>query len=105
MGAGDSNSDGTVGDRGSVRLRFRPHRRRCRADSRPPQHPTFRYELGGRGGLVLTRPGRLSRQFGLVQFPESGWYLVQRPDGPVVAKLRAVLMPVSGWRSRRAAID
>jgi hypothetical protein len=89
MGAGDSNSDGTV----TIEEAFAYASERtivaASATMAGPQHPTFRYELGGRGGLVLTRPGHLSRQFGLVQFPESGWYLVQRPDGPVVAELRA----------------
>ena len=55
-----------------------------------PQHPTFRYELGGRGGLVLTRPGRLTAQLGLFQFPEPGWYLVRREDGPIVAELQSI---------------
>jgi hypothetical protein len=89
MGAGDSNSDGSV----TIEEAFAYASDRtivaASATSAGPQHPTFRYELGGRGGLVLTRPGRLNRHFGLVQFPESGWYLVQRSDGPVVAELRS----------------
>ncbi len=90
MGAGDSNSDGTVTIEEAFAYASDRTVAAATATRAGPQHPTFRYELGGRGGLVLTRPGRLSRQFGLVQFPESGWYLVQRPDGPVVAELRAV---------------
>jgi hypothetical protein len=56
-----------------------------------PQHPTYRFELGGRDDLVLTRPGSSART-GLVSFPPGGSYLVHKgggPEGPVVAEVSA----------------
>jgi hypothetical protein len=53
-----------------------------------PQHPTYRFELGGRDDLTLTWPVA-SRDRGLLRFVAAGAYVVQRdgPDGPVVAEL------------------
>ncbi|HWE28633.1 MAG TPA: caspase family protein [Polyangia bacterium] len=89
MGAGDKNDDGAV----TIEEAFAYASERTivatTATQMGPQHPTFRYELGGRGGLVLTRPGRLTARLGLFQFPEPGWYLVRREDGPIVAELHS----------------
>jgi hypothetical protein len=53
-----------------------------------PQHPTYRVDLGGRGDLVLTRPGESSRDVGVLVFASAGSYLVHRgANGAVVAEL------------------
>lgn len=63
-----------------------------------PQHPTYRFDLGGRGDLVLTRPGS-SAKVGLLAFPAGGTYVVHQgaPEGPVVAE-------VSGERPAQLAL-
>jgi hypothetical protein len=52
------------------------------------QHPTFSYELRGRGDLVLTTL-RPSRARGFLRFPGDRSYLVMRggPDGRVMAEI------------------
>jgi hypothetical protein len=54
-----------------------------------PQHPTFRYDLGGRAGLMLTRPGMHHAHIGWVDLPEPGWFVLRRSPGPVVAEIQA----------------
>lgn len=76
------------------------------------QHPTYRYDVKGRGELVLTAPGADTRGTGLLRLAEAGTYLVteQRGGGPVVAEIspprdRARLaLPASGYfvQHRRA---
>lgn len=62
------------------------------------QHPTFRYELRGHGGLVLSTLAHQGRS--LVQLPAGrGYLLMQRDaDGPVVAEVGA------GDRVRRLSL-
>ena len=55
------------------------------------QHPTFHYELGGHGDVVLTTLGRADDQRALVSFPEGTSYLLihDHADGAVVAEVGA----------------
>ncbi len=64
-----------------------------------PQHPTYRYELGGREDLVLTRPGAGARLLGTLALPE-GHFLVHRgrADGTIAAE-------VASDAPRRLALD
>ena len=89
LGAGDKNGDGEITLEEA--FAYASERTIVAAGSSlmGPQHPTFRYDLGGRAGLVLTHPGRLNARTGRFQFPEPGWYLVRRPDGPIMAELHA----------------
>lgn len=54
-----------------------------------PQHPTYRFNLGGRDDLVLTRPGRARGAVGLLSFAEPGLWLVSKDTavGTVVAEV------------------
>jgi hypothetical protein len=58
-----------------------------------PQHPTFRFDLGGRQDLVLARPRSPRQGLGLLQFATAGRYVVHRLEasgtGPVVAEVEA----------------
>ncbi len=56
-----------------------------------PQHPTYRFDLGGQGDLVLTAPRQRTVGFGELTFPAAGNYIVQRSSGsgPVVAEVAA----------------
>ena len=75
-----------------------------------PQHPTYRFDLGGRDDLVLTRPALTERRVGLLAFPEGGSWLVSQggAHGPVVAEVaaekggsRLALRPGTYFVSRR----
>lgn len=64
-----------------------------------PQHPTYRKVLGGRGDLVLTRPGSGKGEAGMLDVMDSGWYIVRKLDGAVVAEV------LSEDLGRRVALD
>jgi hypothetical protein len=91
LGAADANHDGDV----TLGEAFAYARERTlSATSRTifgPQHPTFRYDLGGREDLVLTRPSAEYGNVGMLAFSRRGFYVVHRrtADGPVVAELAA----------------
>lgn len=55
-----------------------------------PQHPTYRFDLGGRDDLVLSRPVS-GRHMGLLALPEEGVWLVRDTNtrGAVVAEVVA----------------
>lgn len=52
-----------------------------------PQHPTYRFELGGREDLVLTMPGAKSDRMGALEVGGKGTWLVQRSGGSMVAEI------------------
>lgn len=52
-----------------------------------PQHPTFRMDLAGRDGLILTRPGSSGAGYGRLQLDVPGWYFIRRGDGTVAAEM------------------
>jgi hypothetical protein len=52
-----------------------------------PQHPTFRLELAGRDGLVLTRPRAPGAGYGRLQLDVPGWYFIRRGDGSIAAEV------------------
>jgi hypothetical protein len=91
LGAADANHDGVV----TLAEAFAYARERTLAATARtvfgPQHPTFRYDLGGREDLVLTRPGAEYGNVGTLAFLRRGFYIVHRrsADGPVVAELAA----------------
>jgi hypothetical protein len=88
VGAADEDGDGAV----SVDEAYRhAHDRTIAESSRTVagiQHPTYAYDLKGRGGVVLTRPGAPGRR-GQLHVPEGRVYLVLRDDrdGAVVAEV------------------
>ncbi len=53
------------------------------------QHPTYQYDVKGRGALVLTTPVERSAAAGQLRLAEAGTYLVseQHGGGPVVAEV------------------
>ncbi|MEP6654215.1 MAG: caspase family protein [Myxococcales bacterium] len=88
MGAGDRDGDGHV----NVDEAFGYASDRTLASTigtwPGPQHPTYRFELGGRDDLTLTWPISTADR-GVLRFASAGVYLVQRdgPEGPIVAEL------------------
>jgi Caspase domain len=61
-----------------------------------PQNPTYRFDLGGRQDLVLSRPRLVRRNLGIVQLMQPGRYIVQRLDPS------GVLHPVADVTASRA---
>lgn len=96
LGAADRNGDGlvTLGEAFS----YASERTLAASSSTVagPQHPTYRYDLGGRDDLVLTRPST-GRRMGVLTFPGAGVWLVSQggPHGAVVAE---VVTEASGVR-------
>ena len=52
-----------------------------------PQHPTFRLELAGRDGLILTRPRAPGAGYGRLQLDVPGWYFIRRGDDSIAAEV------------------
>ncbi len=89
MGAADDNDDGRIDLAEAYRY---AHDRTVQASSRSlagVQHPTFRYDLRGRGNVVLTAPGHVDPNRGVLDFPKDRGYLVLRGgrEGAVVAEI------------------
>jgi hypothetical protein len=76
-----------------------------------PQHPTYRYDLGGTADLVLSQPGRAEERLGVLALAEAGVFVIQQggPEGPVIAEVaaenggrRVALAPGRYFVTRRA---
>jgi hypothetical protein len=85
----DANGDVTLGEAYQY-----AYENTLRASSRTlsgTQHPTFHYELGGHGDVVMTMPGRTDDQRAQISFPDGKSYLVIQggEDGAVVAEVGA----------------
>jgi len=93
IGAADENHDGLVTLAEAFSFASEQTYRATVTTAAGPQHPTFRFELGGRQDLVLARPSRPHDGLGILRFEQSGRYVVQRVDagGPraVVAEIAA----------------
>ena len=57
-----------------------------------PQHPTYRFDLGGRHDLVLTRPRAAPHRLGALQLADPGRYVVSRVDASGGSVLVAELL-------------
>jgi hypothetical protein len=97
LGAADTNADGRVSLAEAYRYAYDNTLRATSRTLAGIQHPTFEYDLSGRGDVVLAMLGSASR--GWLQFPEQRAYLVLRGDrdGPVVAEV--------GSRDRRRRLS
>jgi hypothetical protein len=89
VGAADGNRDGKVTLEEVYQYAYESTLRASSRTFAGAQHPSFRYELRGQGGLVLTMVGSDPRNRGLLEFPNDRSYLVMQDhaDGPVVAEV------------------
>lgn len=109
IGAGDRNGDGKVSLGESFTYASERTLAATSATVAGPQHPTYRWELGGRSDVVLTRPFT-SAALGKLELPHAGSYLVHEraAEGPVVAEVASTrpgliaLAPGTYFVSRRA---
>jgi hypothetical protein len=90
MGAADFDHDGRVDLDEAYRYAFEGTVRSTSRTWAGTQHPTFRYELGGQGRIVLTEPQR-SAEVATLVFPDARSYLVFRgsESGAVVGEVTA----------------
>jgi hypothetical protein len=91
LGAADANGDGQVS---LAEAYGHAYTSTLRASSRTMggiQHPSFRYDLSGRGDVVLTSITGAHGRRGTLHFPAERTYLVMRdgPDGAVVGEIGA----------------
>jgi len=89
VGAADANHDGKVTLEEAYHYAYESTLRASSRTLAGAQHPSFRYELHGQGGLVLTSVGADPKNRGLLEFPDGRSYLVLQDgaDGPVVAEV------------------
>jgi hypothetical protein len=90
LGAADANQDGSVVLEEAYRYAYEHTVRASSRTTAGIQHPTFRYELHGRGQVVLTSLVPTGRH-ALVSLPAGRSYLFLRgdADGPVIAEVGA----------------
>jgi len=93
IGAADQNHDGLVTLAEAFSFASEQTYRATVATQAGPQHPTFRFDLGGRQDLVLARPRTPRQGLGILQFTTAGRYVVHRLEAsglnPVVAEVAA----------------
>jgi hypothetical protein len=89
LGAADGDGDGAVVLDEAYRYAYEATLRATSRTFAGAQHPTFHYDLRGRGQLVLTRPRAHSASRSVLDFPSGLGFLVLREnsDGPVVVEL------------------
>jgi hypothetical protein len=86
-GAADIDNDGTVTLAEAYAYVYGRTVESTLATASGPQHPTFRYDMQGRGELILTK--NISADAGIIKFSGNGDYLVvDSVTGRVVAELR-----------------
>jgi hypothetical protein len=97
VGAADTNGDGKVTLEEAYHYAYEGTLRASSRTMSGAQHPSFRYELHGQGGLVLASVGADASHRGLLEFPEGRSYLIlqESAEGVVVAEVG------SNDRSRR----
>ncbi|HMI87515.1 MAG TPA: caspase family protein, partial [Polyangiaceae bacterium] len=86
LGAADEDNDGRVTLEEAYAYAYRWTLTATSRTWAGTQHPTFRYDVRGRGGIVITEPGAYASSRGTVVFPPGRDYLIwQSGSGGVVA--------------------
>jgi hypothetical protein len=95
LGAADSDGDGAVVLDEAYRYAYQATLRETSRSFAGIQHPTFHYDLRGRGQVVLTRPGRHAASRASLGFPAGLAFLLFRDsaEGPVAVELRESAAP------------
>lgn len=112
LGAGDEDGDNRVTLDEAYAYAYK-NTLRASGHATTLQHPTYAYDLKGRGDLVMTRLDRFQRRASALELAESGLYLVldDAAKGDVVAEVRAsrdktrIVLPSSRYLVQRRAED
>ena len=113
LGAADTDGDGAVVLDEVYRYAYESTLRASSRTFAGIQHPTFHYDLRGRGQLVLTRPRAFAAERASLEFPTGlGFLLMQNSaDGAVVVELdpsarrRTLSLPPGHYFVRARAPD
>ena len=91
LGAADANGDGRVVLDEAYRYAYESTLRSTSRTQAGIQHPSYRYDLRGKGTLTLTEPGRRDPRRGQLQLPADKAVLLMRStaQGQVVAEVGA----------------
>jgi hypothetical protein len=89
LGAADSDGDGRISLVEAYRYAYNRTLGASSETLEGLQHPTFEYQIRGKGEIVLTTPGEKRPARGFVTFPTGSSYLVFAGgrEGPVVAEV------------------
>ncbi len=92
LGAADRDGDGAVALDEAYRYAYETTLRSTSRTLAGTQHPNFRYDFRGSGGLVLTRPESRAAERTRLLFPAGMGFLLMREhaEGPVAAELSSV---------------
>jgi len=102
-GAADQNGDGAVNLDEAYQYTY-GQTLRSSGRSLELQHPTFDYDIKGKGGVILTRPALERRGTGRLEIKTPGLYLITEgnPTGPVTMELsvgdKGVIIALPGRR-------
>jgi len=76
LGAADEDGDGTVVLEEAYQYAYQNTLRASSRTLAGLQHPTYRYEVRGRGGMAITQPGRHARRRATIRFPHDIGFLL-----------------------------
>jgi hypothetical protein len=96
IGAADQNHDGLVTLAEAFSFASEQTYRATVATAAGPQHPTFRFDLGGRQDLVLARPRTPRKGLGLLQLNDELKKTLRR----TLARFRSAIAHLHRLRSR-----
>lgn len=110
-GAADRDGDGQVTLAEAYRYTYE-QTLRSTGRTLEVQHPTYSYDVKGRGEVILSQPGRSDRSSGRLRLFEPGLYLVteERQDGPLFAEVTAsrqgttIVLPVRHYFVQHRAL-
>jgi hypothetical protein len=109
LGAGDENGDSRVTLNEAYAYAYQ-NTLRASGQTMSLQHPTYSYDLKGRGELVMTQIGEEPRD-GRLELAEAGLYLILEEGGEVMAEIRSVrdrtrlVLPAQKYVVQRRAPD
>jgi hypothetical protein len=110
-GAADVSGDGTVTLHEAYQYAFEQTLSTTRSTVPGPQHPTFEYDLKGKGSIPLTTTHSLGGAWGALEIGEPGSYFLVQPNGTFVLEVsfqrgaRRVMLAEGTYGIERRARD
>jgi hypothetical protein len=112
LGAGDENTDGKVTLNEAYAYAYQ-NTLRASGQTTSLQHPTYSYDLKGRGELIMTQLSSDEERSARLELAEAGLYLILegKESGDVIAEVRTprdrtrLALPARGYFVQRRAAD
>lgn len=86
-GAADASRDGTVTLHEAYQYAFEQTLSFTRSTLSGPQHPTFEFDLKGKGSIPLTTTKTLHGEWGAIEISDPGSYFLVQPSGTIVLEV------------------